>query len=143
MQLHTDDDAFIRAPAGLVYRLLTDIGSWPGWWPGTRADRVEDVDGEAWELRLGSRLRVDAVPGDWRHDEGFRLSVTGDLDGVLEFWLEPTDGGTVVHVILHADTAARRPLRVLARFRRAVRAGLWSFKDEVQGQLRTALEGLS
>ena len=47
----------------------------------------------------GRRRDVDlrAVAGAWRHDVGFRLELSGDLDGAAEFWLEPGWGGTVVN----------------------------------------------
>lgn len=139
MHLHVDDDGFVRAPAGLVYRRLTDIGAWPNWWPDVQTRTVE-ADEEAWSISFGRQGPVcQAVPGQWRHDEGFRLALSGDLDGVLEFWLEAGHGGTVVHVILHAASGRRRPLRTLKAFRRSVRRGLWAFKDLLQSEVRSSI----
>lgn len=141
--LHVDDSAFVRAPAPLVYRRLTDIGRWPTWWRGLRAQPMADGSGrETWALELApSRwrgLRVALQPHTYRHDVGFRMTVSGDLEGVAEFWLEPADGGTVVHHLLSADAAGsqRAALRL---YRAAARHGLWGFKDAIQAEVRTAV----
>lgn len=153
MELHVDDDGFVRAGAPLVYRRLTDIGSWGRWWPGVRvrpadpprsapADAASDGPGErpdeAWRLRLTSglvRLDVTVVPHAWRLDTGFALALSGDLDGRAEFWLERGWDGTVVHHVLAATTSRRRPRRVLRAYRRVVRQGLWALKDAVQAEV--------
>jgi hypothetical protein len=151
MRLHVDDDSFVRAPAGLVYRRLTHIQAWPEWWPGL-AVRPVLGPANAWTLEFGRkprRLRLHAVAGNWRHDQGFVMRVSGDLEGTIEFWLEaddpgatssgqgqPLDGGTVIHVVTSAETAGRRPLQTAKRLRRSVRAGMWGFKDRVQGEVR-------
>lgn len=139
MELHVDDDGFVRAPAPLVYQRLTDIGAYDAWWPGLSVSRL-DAPEEAWRLRLRdglTRLDVEAVPGQWRLDTGFVLTLTGDLEGRAEFWLERIADGTTVHHLLVADTARRRPLRLLAAYRRVLRRGLWAFKDLVQTEVRT------
>lgn len=143
MHLHVDDDAFVRAPAALVYRRLTHIGAWESWWPGVRATPRHDAEGpESWSLTWRAvrhrALRFDAVPGQWRHDAGFRLEVTGDLDGWTEFWLEEGWGGTVVHHLVVASTARRAPMRVLRDYRTVLRRGLWRLKDDLQTEVRTA-----
>ncbi len=140
--LHVDDDAFVRAPAALVYRRLTDIGGWSRWWPGVDATPLPAADGdEAWRVRWrrgrGRALTLDAHPGQWRHHAGFRLELTGDVTGWSEFWLEEGWGGTVVHHLLVASTDARRPARVLADYRAVLRRGLWAMKDELQSSVRT------
>lgn len=151
MHFHVDDDGFVRAPAGLVYRRLTNIHAWPEWWPSI-AVRPLPGGNEAWSLELGrwpGRLRLHAVPGRWRHDQGFVLEISGDLEGTIEFWLEALDqdptaeqdqlprrGGTVIHVVTSANAIGRRPLRTIGRLRRSVRAGLWGFKDRVQAEVR-------
>jgi hypothetical protein len=138
VELHVDDDGFVRAEAPRVYRRLTDIGAWDGWWPGLRSLAV-DAPVEAWRLDLRPaptrRLRLVARPRDWRLDTGFVLDLEGDLTGRAEFWLEPGWGGTVVHHLLTATTPRRRPLRVLEDYRRVLRRGLWAFKDLVQAEV--------
>lgn len=142
MDLHVDDAGFVRAPAPLVYRRLTDIRRWPTWWPGCRIlDR--GVPGEERFLveltpGIGRRLRVAATPGDWRHEHGFGLTLTGDLDGRAEFWLEHLPAGTVVHHLLVARTPRSRPQTVLRDHRRAIRRGLWGLKDALQVEARTS-----
>ena len=141
--LHVDDDGYVRAPTPLVYRRLTDIGRWSTWWPGVRTTPMQDGTGrELWALELvrdrWRGLRVAAWPHTYRHEAGFKLSLTGDLVGEMEFWLEPVVGGTVVHHLLGAEaTRAARP--TLATYRAVVRAGLWGFKDAVQTEVRTAV----
>lgn len=141
--LHLDDDGFVRAPASLVYRRLTDVGRWPTWWRGVRTRPMADgSDREVWAVELARTpihgLRVAAWPHTFRHDTGFKLSLTGDVVGEAEFWLEPTHGGTVVHHLL-AGEATRAPRRTLVTWRTVVRRGLWGLKDAVQTEVRTAV----
>ncbi|MFP5309362.1 MAG: SRPBCC family protein [Actinomycetes bacterium] len=138
MQIHIDDDGFVRAPAPDVYRFLTDVARWPAWWPGVRVTPVDAPD-ETYDLalRAGRRtLRVRAVCGEWRLDTGFRMTLTGDVAGVAEFWLERGWGGTVVHHVVVGESSARRPRAVLAGYRRALRRGLWAAKDHLQSAQR-------
>ncbi len=141
--LYADDAAFVRAPEALLYRRLTHIAAWPGWWP--RLDVAPAVGGpgdERWTVSLhagwGRQLRLVLRPHGYRHDLGFTLGLAGDLVGRSEFWLEPTHGGTVVHHLLVARTPQPRPITVLRAFRGAVRRGLWGLKDAVQIEARTA-----
>ena len=142
MNLHVDDDAFVRAPAALAYRRLTNINGWPDWWPGIRvapvagATRAESYAIEWGRGPIGPGIRLLATAGGWRHEVGFVLTLAGDLDGRSEFWLEPGYGGTVVHHLLVADSDARRPLMVLRRYRAVLRRGLWAFKDRIQAEVR-------
>lgn len=141
--LYADDLAFVRAPEALLYRRLTHVAAWPAWWPRLSVDPGPAAsDGERWVvgLRTGifDQLRLVLRPHGWRHDLGFTLGLAGDLVGRAEFWLEPTHGGTVVHHLLVARTPLPRPDRVLAAYRRAVRAGSWGLKDTVQLEARTA-----
>jgi hypothetical protein len=143
MQLHVDDDAFIRAPAPLVYRRLTNIGAWPQWWRGCRVEPLGDPSGtERWSMQLQTSalfaLRMAATPHSYRHNAGFRLELAGDLDGFAEFWLAPNAGGTVIHHVLLAEPAGR-PVTTMRRYRTAARRGLWGLKDDLQTQVRTAV----
>ncbi len=131
--LHVDDDGFVRAPVAVCYPVLTNVTAWPDWWAGTRVTPGPGKDEV--ELRVGRgprRLVLDARAHAWRHDAGFRLTVTGTLVGEVEFWLEEGWGGTVVH---HLATLRTRDRRSAQRYRRWVRAGLWGVKDAVQGEL--------
>ena len=141
--LHVDDAAFVRAPAGLVYRRLTDIGRWPTWWRGVRVVAMADAAGrETWGVELGrSRwhgLRVAAQPHGWRHDVGFTLGLVGDVEGEAEFWLEQVPGGTVVHHLM-TGRATGPAASTLRTYRTVVRRGLWGCKDALQTEVRTAV----
>ncbi|MFP4150258.1 MAG: hypothetical protein ACLFV0_12310 [Nitriliruptoraceae bacterium] len=146
--LHADDATFIRAPESLVYRRMTDLASWPVWWPGCEVmalphTSLPEPSGERFAVRLragrGRRLACTVRPHGWRHDLGVVLALEGDLLGRAELWLEPSRGGTVVHQVLAATTPLPRPLRVLAAYRRALRTGLWGLKDLLQMEVRTSV----
>lgn len=149
--IHVDDDGFVRAPAPLVYRRLTDVRSWPTWWPGIEVHEraperaaghaVSAAPDEVVALELvgapGRRVRLTARLHRWRLDTGFALDLRGDIEGHAEFWLEPGWGGTVVHHLVIATTTHPKPLAVLADHRRAVRRGLWALKDLLELEVRT------
>lgn len=142
--LHADDATFVRAPESLVYRRVTDLASWPTWWPGCEVAVLTSTSGpDRFAVRLaagrGRRMACTMRPHGWRHDLGVVLALEGDLVGRGELWLEPTGGGTVVHHVLAATTPLRRPQRVLEAYRRAVRAGLWGLKDLLQAEVRTGV----
>ncbi|MBW3620215.1 MAG: hypothetical protein KY461_08220 [Actinobacteria bacterium] len=145
MELHVDDDAFVRAPVALVYPRLTDLAGWASWWPGVRtspaqhgADAAERWDVTFRARRLRRPLRIVATPGGWRHEAGFRMELEGDVTGWSEFWLEDDFGGTVVHHLLVASTERPRPVRLLRDYRVVLRRGLWRLKDDLQREVRTA-----
>jgi hypothetical protein len=151
--IHVDDDGFVRAPAPLVYRRLTDVRAWPTWWPGVVVQRrpPERAPGAAPDaspdevvaLELagapGRRVRLTARLHRWRLDTGFAMDLRGDLDGHAEFWLEPGWGGTVVHHLVIATSTHPKPLAVHADHRRAVRRGLWALKDALELEVRTSV----
>lgn len=151
MQLHVDDDGFVRAPRALVYGRLTDITSWPTWWPGvvcapaTAPETSSSIagSGQVWDStwKLGPRGSLDLrlAATRWRHEAGFSLAVSGDLDGRMEWWLEDAVGGTVVHHLLVAEASQPRPLTLLKGYRRRLRQGLWGFKDRLQDEVRAEL----
>lgn len=141
--LHVDDDAFVRAPRPLVYRRLTDVGSWPTWWSGLTARRLPDVDRrETWALEARRdvlrSLRVTASLHTFRHEVGFALRLAGDVQGQAEYWLEDVDGGVKVHHVLVGETS-RRLVPTLVTYRAVVRRGLFGLKDAVQTEVRTAV----
>jgi len=139
-----DDAAFVRAPTPLVYRRITDVGAWPTWWVGLGLRVQPPVAGrERWAVSLSigpaRTLRFGMTCVRWRHEAGLQMRLDGDLDGRAEFWLEPVAGGTVVHHVASARTGLRWPRQVGAGYRRAVRRGLWGFKDVLQLEMRTSL----
>lgn len=130
MDLHVDDDGYVRAPAADIYRTLTDIGAWPDWWQGTRvAERPGQDHFRVLVGRGPARLGLDVRAHRWRHERGFHLAVTGALTGDIEFWLEPGWDGTVVHHLATLTGGRRGRHR---RYRRWVRRGLWGVKDRIQ-----------
>lgn len=141
--LHVDDDTFIRAPRELVYRRLTDVGSWPTWWRGCRTDRQPDTDGhETWLLRARRdrwrELRVHVQFHDFRHDTGLAMTLTGDVDGRAEFWMSEGYGGVTLHHLM-TGTTTRRPTATLATYRWVLRRGMFGCKDATQTDVRTAI----
>lgn len=138
--LHVDDDGFVRAPAALVYRHLTDLAGYPTWWPGVRVTE-RGGDRHALDVRDPAgrgRLRLEAEAHAWRHDAGFRLRLSGDIEGEAEWWLEPGWGGTVVHHLLVATAEGDHRGR-LRTYRASLRHGLWATKDRLQTLTRTAI----
>lgn len=140
-EVHVDDDGFVRAPRGLAYRVLTDLGQWPTFWPGCRVA----ARGDAFEVllrpdRWSRPLPLVLRPHAWRHDEGFAVDVDGALRGRGEFWLEAGWGGTVVHHLLAAEVVSGRPHRVLPAYRAALRRGLCGLKDSLQSDVRRLLD---
>ncbi len=143
-QLQVDDDGFVRAPKGLTYRILTDLGGWPGFWPGCEV-RPAPGQGGAFAVRLQASSLVRPVrlvlrPHTWRHDEGFAFDLRGDLHGRGEFWLEAGWGGTVIHHLAAASVEADRPHTLGPAYRAALRRGLGGLKDALQGEVRRRLE---
>ncbi len=125
----------VRAPAGLVYAVLTDVDAWDAWWPGctTRRDpRPGRATGDAGDhhllrLPVGRRgLRCRAAVGGWRHDRGLRAELRGGADAEAEWWLEPVEGGVVVHLLVTAR--GRRADRTV----RALGGGLQALKDHLE-----------
>jgi hypothetical protein len=119
------DETFVVAAADEVAGRLRDPGWWARWWPN----------------------RALVVFMD-RGAEGVRWTVTGDLVGTCEVWLERFGDGVIVHYFLRADPTRRGsrtdPItgspRRLARRSAAVRrqqAGGWK---AAMNALKDALE---
>jgi uncharacterized protein YndB with AHSA1/START domain len=119
------DAVLVRAPVGVVYRVLTDLDAWPGWLDGCRSVRLDrdrapvpsaDVpEGTPTDLHAlvlpGVRrpLRLLVVSHGWRHDVGMRWTVhlsgrrstSVPISWSVEWWLEERRDGVVVHHLLH------------------------------------------
>ena len=138
--------------------------------PGTYPGPVAGVDLEDETYVVVERGRQDAVIGDpsrWRQWwpsldltvfmdrglDGIRWSITGELIGSAEIWLEVYGDGVLVHYYLRGEptvpgsaTTARslpdsaRGRRELDRLRRhhaiAWKRVVWSLKDEMEGDRR-------
>lgn len=131
----SEDDVYVKAPPTEVYRVLADLPGYPGWWKGARVGR----QGELFLLslpvptflprRISFLARVHGV----REGTGFLWEITSShLSGEGEFWLERYRSGTICHYILRVERA-RNP-RELVRHRWAVRGGLNSLKDLLEGR---------
>ncbi len=73
-----------------------------------------------------------------RGEAGIRFTVTGDLVGSSEFWVEPWGDGAVVHHYLRADLAdpprspGRAAVRARTRYCVRLKAGLNALKDRLE-----------
>ena len=120
------DETFIVVAPGRLAAVVASRQRWRRWWP--------DLD-----------LHVFMDRGD----QGMRWSVTGDLVGSAEIWVEPFGDGAILHYYLRADptvppstTQARalpdspRGRRTADRLRRrhALRwkRTVWALKDELE-----------
>lgn len=120
------DETFVVAEPAQVAAVVADPGRWAHWWPGL--DLVVFMD---------------------RGLEGMRWTVTGELVGSSEIWLEAYDDGVLLHYYLRVDptvpgsrTTARevpdspRGRREVDAIRRrhamAWKAVVWSLKDELE-----------
>lgn len=157
-----DDAGHVGAPTWLVWRRLTDLERWPVWWDGmsvrtlspsspVAAAGADGPDGRVvldvviagrdrrrWTLPGGRRrTRVVATPHGWRHDHSFHLTLVGDVVGDVEWWLEPTTTGTMVHhvAMVAPGLVATGP----QRWRAAVRRGLWGLADALASEVRDAV----
>ena len=102
----------VRAGLGCVWGVLSDISSWPGWWPGM--SRVEmSGDGLHGELvvqsPLGYRLRFTLCLVEKHAPRGAAFSVTGDLRGTGTVRLR-SEGETTVVTIMWCVVTRRRLL---------------------------------
>lgn len=130
----------VRAPAGLVYRTLTDVDAWSTWWPGCRTRRSAAAEpgatpgaADVHDLVLRGRggrgltmLRGRLKVHGWRHDEGVRAVLRAGGVVQLEWWLAAAPGGTVVHLLV--DAAGPRSGRAVRSFG----DGLQALKDQLE-----------
>lgn len=136
------DTVLVRAPVGAVYRTLTDLDGWPRWYAGCRSVRVPHGVGAAEDRHLvtlpvgrpvgGRRWRVLVVAHAWRHDQGVRWEVTGDVVLSAEWWLEERREGTIVHHVVHGTPVGARAGRRVRRHRRAVMLAMQGMKDHLE-----------
>jgi len=96
------DEWRVGAAPALVWSVLTDLETWPQWWPSVRrVSRVTSDDGpDRWEFRFRTRLPYDMwFTAEVRRDEVARTgeaTVTGRVAGEAAWRVEPVDGGTRV-----------------------------------------------
>ena len=105
-----------------VYRVVESIHTYPSWWRGIQVD--DDERGRHVTLRFPALGRVKASAAGQRPGVGVVIQLTGDVEGVLEWFLEPFKEGTVTNVLLRLATRPRRWKRRERAYRSAVRDGL-------------------
>lgn len=119
------DESFLVADPARVAAEFGDPARWPAWWPGLRLTVFMD-----------------------RGAAGFRWTVTGDVVGSTEIWLEPFGDGVIMHYFLRADPTrpgsdteplSGSPWRVRRGARRAARRQAAAFKRH-SWALKDALE---
>jgi hypothetical protein len=94
----TRDEILINAPAGAIWRIQTDVGSWPSWQPD-----VDSAEAEG-PLEVGSVFRwhtagLDITSTVKEIDAPHRIVWGGPAQGVVavHVWsLEPTENGVLV-----------------------------------------------
>jgi len=90
------DELFVVAAPAQVRPVVCDEGRWRTWFPG-----------------------ISLTPYDDRGRLGVRWTVSGELRGTAEVWLEEHGDGTIVHAYVRATPTARDP-RLLRSCRRRV-----------------------
>ena len=105
------DESWVAVPPAQLVGVLTADGLWQSWFP-----------------RLGRVVFMD------RAEKGVRWSVTGELVGSVEVWLEAFGDGTIVHWYLRADAPSGDAGRLRERYIRAINEGMFLVKDEAEGR---------
>ncbi|HZA05971.1 MAG TPA: SRPBCC family protein [Propionibacteriaceae bacterium] len=96
------DEWRLAAAPEVVWPVLTDLETWPQWWPSVRrVARVADDSGsDQWEFHFRTRLPYDMeFRAEVRRDDDAltgSATVTGRLAGEATWQGEPVDGGTLV-----------------------------------------------
>lgn len=120
------DETFIVVERARIASVVADPVRWRAWWPGLHLSVFMD-----------------------RGLDGIRWSVTGDLVGSCEIWLEASGDGVMVHHYLRADPTvpgspaqprrlpdSTRGRREIDRLRRrhvlAWKRAVWALKDELE-----------
>jgi hypothetical protein len=94
---------------------------------------------------LAPRLTAQSLLAEWfprlsvdvfmdRGEKGTRWSITGEIDGSLEVWLEPMARGTLVHWFVRGEPAHDRGA-VAQRYVDLLNARMFAFKDAAEGSV--------
>lgn len=122
------DRGFVPSAPQPLLDIVAAPDRYDAWWPHVR--RIGDPSGAPVLLFPGlgrvhvaiSFERVSVDPGVVLHLDGPAAS------GHLEWWLQPTGGGTIANVLLGLTRAARWGRRTERAYRSAVRDGLVSLR---------------
>lgn len=118
-QIDIADETWIDAAPERLVAIVSDPANWRRWWPELDLviDKMRGARGVRWFVRTR-----DHVP--------FR--------GSMEIWLEPAQGGVVVHYFLRLDrepagrVSPRLARRTALAHRRRVKTIFWSLKDRLE-----------
>ena len=91
--------------------------------------------------QLAPRLVDPALLGEWfprltfeifmdRAEKGTRWSITGEINGSMEVWLEPMARGAVVHWFVRGEAPGRAD--VARRYVELLNARMFTFKDAAE-----------
>ena len=107
------DETFVVAPASAL-RFLCDERTWARWFPQLRLTCTQD-----------------------RGPLGKRWSMSGELAGTAEVWLEEEADGVIVHIYLRS----RRPGQTPKRYARALKQHMFDVKDLLETGRRPGQPG--
>ena len=126
MRLRSHDQVFVAAPPDVVDAELADADGYVRWWPGAARSDGGPV------LHLGGRRFATWIDGR-REAVGMWLPLR-DLDGSLEWFLEPFEEGTIVNAFLDVvlDGRPSAAARRLRRMRVSVHRALVSLKRSIE-----------
>lgn len=110
-QIHTVSSAVLPFDAGRVWRCLTDVASYPLWWP--RSIKVKVIN--ATEQLLGSKIEIRPYGGmpfycefvGCASDAKLVMSYSGLYSGVGVWTLTRTDGLTKVDYEINLEIKSR------------------------------------
>ena len=137
------DRGWVPGPPHDVYRIVESIHTYRSWWHGIELDEGETERHVT--LTLPALGRVKASAAGQRPGAGVIIQLVGDVDGVLEWFLEPFKEGTVANVFLRLAARPRRWKRGEETYRSAIRASLVALRTmfEDRATVRARLEARS
>ena len=104
------DETYVAVAPERLVDAVADPGLWRRWFPG-----------------LARQVFMD------RGVKGVRWSVTGEIDGSVEVWLEPAGPGTIVHWYVRGEhPGASMATRLRREYLRAVNQGMFALKDAAE-----------
>lgn len=116
--INLSDETFIVASPAAVAAIVAEPARWTLWWP---------------------RLALEVY--DDRGVKGVRWTVTGELIGSAELWVEPHLDGVVLHFFLRVDFPGsgsdsprmrRQAQKVSTSYALAWKRNAWALKDELE-----------
>ena len=111
------DSTWVGASPAAIGRVLAEPANWVRWWPEltVQVSELRGPKGVRWHVPAGRR---------------------GSVRGSMEIWLQPIDGGTVVHYFLRLDgtrgpIAPRAAQKVEHEYRTRAKRLVWAIGDRV------------